>query len=115
MRVQYYDIARLPEHEEDAHGVKFRLFARVAAHAPTSSRCTCRLNDSTRHMIGEAELAMLKPEAIIVNTSRGPVIDEKALTRTLADHKIFGAGPRRVRPGAAAAATIRCSSSTTCC
>ena len=35
---------------------------------------------------------MLKPEAIIVNTSRGPVIDEKALTRTLADHKIFGAG-----------------------
>ena len=91
MRVQYYDIARLPEHEEDAHGVKFRLFGEllrtsdiVSLHVP--------LNDSTRHMIGEAELAMLKPEAIIVNTSRGPVIDEKALTRTLADHKIFGAG-----------------------
>ena len=43
-------------------------------------------------MIGEAELASLKPEAIIVNTSRGPVVDEKALTRTLADRKIFGAG-----------------------
>jgi glyoxylate reductase/D-3-phosphoglycerate dehydrogenase len=43
-------------------------------------------------MLGEAELAMLKPEAIVINTSRGPVIDEQALTRTLADHKIFGAG-----------------------
>jgi phosphoglycerate dehydrogenase-like enzyme len=91
MRVQYYDIARLPEHEEDALGVKFRLYAEllrtsdvVSLHVP--------LNDSTRHMLGEAELAMLKPEAIVINTSRGPVIDEKALTRTLADHKIFGAG-----------------------
>ncbi len=91
MRVQYYDIARLPEHEEDALGVRFRLFGEllrssdiVSLHVP--------LNDTTRHLIGEAELALLKPEAIIVNTSRGPVIDEAALTRTLAEHKIFGAG-----------------------
>ena len=91
MRVQYYDIARLPEHEEDALGVRFRLFNEllrtsdiVSLHVP--------LNDSTRHMIGEKELALMKPEAIIVNTSRGPVIDEAALTRTLADHKMFGAG-----------------------
>ncbi len=50
------------------------------------------LNDSTRHMIGAAELALMKPEAIIVNTSRGPVIDEMALTKALADNKLFGAG-----------------------
>ena len=43
-------------------------------------------------MIGAAELALMKPEAIIVNTSRGPVIDETALTRALADNKLFGAG-----------------------
>ena len=50
------------------------------------------LNASTRHMIGTDELALMKPEAIIVNTSRGPVIDEVALTKALADNKLFGAG-----------------------
>ena len=91
MRVQYYDIARLPEHEEDALGVRFRLLREllrtsdiVTMHVP--------LNDSTRHMIGADELALMKPEAIIVNTSRGPVIDEVALTKALADNKLFGAG-----------------------
>jgi phosphoglycerate dehydrogenase-like enzyme len=91
MRVQYYDIARLPEHEEDALGVRFRLLREllrtsdiVTMHVP--------LNDSTRHMIGGDELALMKPEAIIVNTSRGPVIDEVALTKALAENKLFGAG-----------------------
>ncbi|NJO24409.1 MAG: hypothetical protein HC868_17690 [Sphingomonadales bacterium] len=50
------------------------------------------LDDSTRHMIGASELALMKPTAIIVNTSRGPVIDEKVLYRTLSENKIFGAG-----------------------
>jgi phosphoglycerate dehydrogenase-like enzyme len=91
MRVQYYDIARLPEHEEDAHGVRFRLLRELLA---TSDIVTMHvpLNDSTRHMIGVNELALMKPTSVIVNTSRGPVIDEVALTKVLADHKIFGAG-----------------------
>jgi len=91
MRVQYYDIARLPEHEEDALGVRFRLLRELLS---TSDVVTLHvpLNDSTRHMIGSAELALMKPEAIIVNTSRGPVIDEPALTRALLDNKLFGAG-----------------------
>ena len=91
MRVQYYDIARLPEHEEDAFGVRFRLLRELLS---TSDVVTLHvpLNDSTRHMIGAAELALMKPEAIIVNTSRGPVIDEPALTRALSDNKLFGAG-----------------------
>jgi phosphoglycerate dehydrogenase-like enzyme len=91
MRVQYYDIVRLPEHEEDALGVRFRLLREllrtsdiVSLHVP--------LNDSTRHMIGAPELALMRPEAIIVNTSRGPVIDEAALTSALADNRLFGAG-----------------------
>jgi glyoxylate reductase/D-3-phosphoglycerate dehydrogenase len=91
MRVQYYDIARLPEHEEDALGVRFRLLREllrtsdiVSLHVP--------LNDSTRHMIGAEELALMKPEAIIVNTSRGPVIDEVALTHALSENRLFGAG-----------------------
>ena len=91
MRVQYYDIARLPEHDEDALGVRFRLLREVLASSDVVT-LHVPLNDSTRHMIGAAELALMKPEAIIVNTSRGPVIDEVALTRALANNKLFGAG-----------------------
>ena len=57
----------------------------VSLHVP--------LNDSTRHMIGADELALMKPTAIIVNTCRGPVIDEAgACTRARATDKLFGAG-----------------------
>jgi phosphoglycerate dehydrogenase-like enzyme len=91
MRVQYYDIVRLSEDAEDALGVRFRLLREllgtsdyVSIHVP--------LNASTRHMIGAAELALMKPLAVLINTSRGPVVDEAALTRALADGKLFGAG-----------------------
>jgi phosphoglycerate dehydrogenase-like enzyme len=91
MQVQYFDIARLSEDEADQHGVKFRLLREllrtsdvVSLHVP--------LNDSTRHMIGAEELALMKPTSIIINTSRGPVIDEKALHATLSAGRIFGAG-----------------------
>jgi len=91
MRVQYYDIARLPEHDEDALGIRFRLLREVLA---TSDVVTLHvpLNDSTRHMIGESELRQMKPEAVLINTSRGPVVDEAALTRVLSDGHLFGAG-----------------------
>ena len=91
MRVQYYDIKRLPEHEEDALGVRFRLYRELLASSDIVS-FHVPLNESTRHMLGASELALMKPEAIVVNTSRGPVIDEKALTQALADNKLFGAG-----------------------
>jgi phosphoglycerate dehydrogenase-like enzyme len=91
MRVQYFDIARLTEDEADALGVKFRLLRElirtsdiVSMHVP--------LNDSTRHIIGAEELALMKPTSVIINTSRGPVIDEVALHKTLSAGKIFGAG-----------------------
>jgi phosphoglycerate dehydrogenase-like enzyme len=92
MRVQYFDIARLSEDAEDTlGGVRFRLLNEllrtsdiVSLHVP--------LNDSTRHMIGAGELALMKPEAILINTSRGPVVDEPALYRALNDNKLFGAG-----------------------
>ena len=102
MRVEYYDIARLPEDAEDALGVRFRLLRELLRRADVVS-LHVPLNDSTRHMIGAAELALMKREAILVNTCRGPVVDEAALTRALADGAAVRRWARRVRPGADAA------------
>jgi lactate dehydrogenase-like 2-hydroxyacid dehydrogenase len=46
----------------------------------------------TRHMIGAGQLRMMKPTAILVNTSRGPVVDEAAVAEALASNVIAGAG-----------------------
>jgi D-3-phosphoglycerate dehydrogenase len=50
------------------------------------------LTEKTHHAVGEAALALMKPSAIIINTARGPIIDQSALYRALQDKKIAGAG-----------------------
>jgi glyoxylate reductase len=50
------------------------------------------LMPSTHHLIGEKELKMMKKNAVLINTSRGPVVDEKALVFALKEKQIFGAG-----------------------
>jgi len=49
------------------------------------------LSDRSRGLVGERELSLMKPTAYIVNTSRGPIIDEKALLKTMQDKRIAGA------------------------
>jgi phosphoglycerate dehydrogenase-like enzyme len=90
-RVQYYDIRRLTEDQEDALGVRFALLDEllrtsdiVSLHVP--------LDDFTRGMLGARELGLMKREAIVINTCRGPVIDETALYEALKTNRIAGAG-----------------------
>lgn len=52
----------------------------------------CPLNDDTRGMVNAGRLSMMKPSAILINTSRGPVIDEDALAKALRDGTIAAAG-----------------------
>jgi len=50
------------------------------------------LSEKTRHLIGEREFSMMKPTAYVINTSRGPIVDEKALVKALGEKRIAGAG-----------------------
>ena len=91
MDVLYYDTARLDEAAEDALGARFRLFAEVL-HASDVVSLHVPLGPTTRHLIGAAELATMKPEAILINTCRGPVVDEAALHAALVEGTIRAAG-----------------------
>jgi len=90
MKVLYYDPIRRSEVEEPL-GVEYipelsTLLSRsdfVSLHLP--------LCPETHHLIGAAQLAMMKPAAILVNTSRGPIVDQKALYEALKSHQIFAA------------------------
>jgi phosphoglycerate dehydrogenase-like enzyme len=50
------------------------------------------LSDRTRGLVGARELGLMKPSAYLINTSRGPIIDEKALVAALTENRIAGAG-----------------------
>jgi D-3-phosphoglycerate dehydrogenase len=52
----------------------------------------CPLNDETRHLVGARALGLMKPSAYLINTARGPIVDEAALYTVLAERRIAGAG-----------------------
>jgi gluconate 2-dehydrogenase len=91
MRILYHDARRAPAEVERELGLEFaekdRLLAEsdgVSLHVP--------LTDSTRKLIGAAELRRMKPAAILVNAARGPVVDEAALAEALQQRTIAAAG-----------------------
>ncbi len=91
IRILYHDAQRAPEAIERELGLEFVSKARLLAESDFIS-LHVPLNESTRKLIGAAELRAMKPNAILVNTARGPVIDEAALAEALEQKIIAGAG-----------------------
>jgi phosphoglycerate dehydrogenase-like enzyme len=53
---------------------------------------SCPLTPETRHIVNAERIALMKPTAYLINTARGPIVDQKALTRALQERRIAGAG-----------------------
>ncbi|MCR4392637.1 MAG: C-terminal binding protein [Candidatus Acetothermia bacterium] len=89
MQVIAYD-PYLPDEVFSATGVQRVDFAEILSRSDFLS-VHVPLTEATRHLIDEAALAKMKPTACLINTSRGPVVDEIALARALKEGKIAGA------------------------
>lgn len=102
MRVLYH--SRRPDPEAAAVGATYCPQADLLREADFVV-LTVPLTPETRHLIGDAELASMKPTAFLINVARGPVVDETALVRALEQRRIAGAGldvfedEPRVHPG----------------
>lgn len=91
MRILYFNRHRLSEEEEQTFGLTYVSYEEllkqsdfISLHIPYSKE--------THHLIGTREFKQMKPTAMIINTARGPIIDEKALVQALQDKTIAGAG-----------------------
>jgi len=87
VRVMTFD----PYLEKAPVGVELKDFDTVLKESDFIS-IHCPLNDSTRHLVGEREFGKMKKKPIVINTSRGPIVDEKALIQALIKGQISGAG-----------------------
>lgn len=90
MSIQYSSSGRVlsPEESEGARAVSLETLLAtsdfISVHAP--------LKAETTHLIGDAAFQLMKPTSVLVNTSRGPVVDEKAMVRALQSGRIAAAG-----------------------
>lgn len=90
-KILYYDTARLPPEIEAACQASFVTLDECLAHADILS-LHLPLTAQTHHFIGRRELASMKPSAILINTARGPLVDEQALIQALQSGRLAGAG-----------------------
>jgi glyoxylate reductase len=90
MRILYHSRHRKPELEAEL-GLEYHPMEEVLREADFVSLHTA-LTPETRHLIGAKELALMKTTAILINTTRGPVVDQAALAAALREGKIAAAG-----------------------
>ncbi len=91
MNVLYWNRTRRSIDREQQLGVRYAALDDLLADSDFVS-IHVALNDETRHLIDTPQFSLMKRTACIINTSRGPVINEKALVRALQDGKIASAG-----------------------
>lgn len=90
MRVVYFSRTSLPRDVEEAFGAEYRELDRLLGQSDVVT-LHVSLGAETRHLIDGRRLASMKPTAILVNTSRGPVVDEEALAEALRERRILAA------------------------
>lgn len=90
-RVAYFQRHRLDADDERLLGVEYRSFDDLLAGSDVVS-LSVPISASTRRLIGARELALMKPSAVLINVSRGGVVDETALGAALEQCRLRGAG-----------------------
>ncbi len=91
MRTLYHQPRRLDPALEESLDVRWETLEALLAESDFVS-LHCPLSEATGHLIDAAALAQMKPTAFLINTARGPVVDEKALAQALEAKTIAGAG-----------------------
>jgi len=87
----YHDLFRKPPEVERELGVQYAELDDLLRESDVVTLHVF-LSEASRHLIGERELGLMKPSALLINTSRGAVVDEAALYRVLRDRRLWGAG-----------------------
>lgn len=90
VRTLYHKRSRLPEGEEESLGVEYRGFDQLLQESDIFS-IHLPLVEETRGLIGRREIALMKEDAILINTARGELVDEEALAEALEDGRLWGA------------------------
>jgi glyoxylate reductase len=92
LSVHYHNRRRVhPEIEEELDATYWESLDQMLAHVDVVS-VNCPHTPATYHLLSARRLKLMQPHAILVNTARGEIVDEPALTRMLADGEIAGAG-----------------------
>jgi glyoxylate reductase len=90
MKILYHDVQELPRDVTEPLGAMFLPLEELLARSDFVS-LHVNLSDVTRHLINAETLSWMKPTAVLVNTSRGPVVDQRALADALRDGVIWAA------------------------
>ena len=90
MRIMYHDVEQLPEDVTGPLGATYLPLEELLAESDFVS-LHVNLSPDTRHLMNRESLGRMKPTAVLVNTSRGPVVDQAALAEALRDGVIWAA------------------------